>query len=177
MGQREKTVSELGYRTKQIYGLIEPGSSVIEFGAGRLVLKAFLPKGCDYTPTDLVDRGEGTIVCDLNGTSLPEPRPYDVAVFSGVLEYVVDVPRLISHLSKSVEVIIASYVVAQSNRVSRRAHGWVIDYTSAQFVEVFENARFCCDHSEEWTSQVIYKFRKSEDQSLSPPLAQDRHHG
>src|SRR5689334_4642044 len=53
-------------RTKQISGHIKPGSSVLEFGAGRLALVKFLPPDCKYTPSDLVDRGMGTIVADLN---------------------------------------------------------------------------------------------------------------
>jgi hypothetical protein len=154
-------------RTKQIANLIEPGTSVIEFGAGRLVLKTFLPDKCSYTPSDLVDRGNGTIVCDLNSDTLPQFQHYDVAVFSGVLEYINDVPRLISHLANFVTTIIASYAIADTNQKTqkRRTLGWVNDYTAAQLVDIFENAGFQCDRTEEWKStviksQMIYKFIK-----------------
>ena len=147
-------------RTQQIAALIKPGASVIEFGAGRLILKTFLPENCSYTPSDFVYRGGGTIVCDLNSKTLPQFQQYDVAVFSGVLEYVNDVPRLILCLSSCVNVIIASYALMEKNVRNRRRQGWVNDYNSAQFIEIFENAGFHCDHTEEWKSQVIYRFTK-----------------
>ena len=121
-------------RTKKIANQIEPGTSVIEFGAGRLVLKTFLTENCSYTPSDLVDRGNGTIVCDLNSDTLPQFQAYDVAVFSGVLEYINNVPRLIRYLSSCVNVIIASYAVTDTNKRNRRVHGWVNDYSSVQFI-------------------------------------------
>ena len=147
-------------RTKQIAKLIDARTSVIEFGAGRLILKASLPDGCTYTPSDLVDRGHGTIVCDLNSDALPQLQTYDIAVFSGVLEYVNDLPRLISHLSNYVDVIIASYAVTDTNKLNRRKQGWVNDFSSKKFIELFGDAGFHCDHTEEWGAQLICRFRK-----------------
>ncbi len=148
-------------RTEQMAKLIEPGTSVIEFGAGKLALKSLLPKSCSYTPSDLVDRGEGTIVCDLNNDPLPKFKPYDVAVFSGVLEYVNAVPKVASHLSRFVNTVVASYAVTDTNKNNRRAAGWVNDYSSAGFIRIFENAGFQCVCTEPYRSQVIFKFTKS----------------
>jgi len=147
-------------RTKQLANLIEPGTSVIEFGAGRQVLKTYLPNNCAYTPSDLVDRGNGTIVCDLNSETLPEFQRYDIAVFSGVLEYINDLPRLLLYLSNYVNVILASYAVVETNKQDRRAEGWVNDYSSTQLIDIFEAASFHCERSEKWRSQEIYKFTK-----------------
>jgi hypothetical protein len=150
-------------RTKQIANLVESGDSVIEFGAGRLILKDQLPEKCSYTPSDLVDRGNGTIICDLNCEILPELQTYDVAVFSGVLEYVNDVARLISFLSDRVNVILASYAVTDTKLIdnrNRRMHGWVNDYSSEELIAIFENAGFHREHTEQWQSQMIYKFTK-----------------
>jgi hypothetical protein len=148
-------------RTRRIAELVDAGSSVIEFGAGRLVLRGCLKEGCTYTPSDIVDRGEGTIVCDLNARELPAFGSYDVAVFSGVLEYVLDVPRLIAHLSRRVKVIVASYAVTETNAKHRRAHGWMNDYSSGQLNAMFADQGFVCEHTERWKAQVIKKFRKS----------------
>ncbi len=147
-------------RTKQIAHLIESGASVIEFGAGMLALKAHLPENCSYTPSDLIDRGEGTIVCDLNSDTLPEFQSYDVAVFSGVLEYVNEVPKLISHLSDRVNVILASYAVTDTNKRDRRAQGWVNDYSSEELIQIFQDAGFHCEYTEQWESQMIFKCKK-----------------
>lgn len=147
-------------RTIQIARLVPEAASVIEFGAGRLVMKDHLPTGCTYTPSDLVDRGDGTIVCDLNDATLPTLQPYDVAAFSGVLEYVNDVPRLIAHLSGCVNIVLASYAVTDANKGNRRAQGWVNDYSADELIEVFAKAGFCCGHTEQWKSQIIFKFSK-----------------
>jgi hypothetical protein len=160
-GSAERLSSGWDSRTEKIATLISPGVSVIEFGAGRMVLKRLLSEHCTYTPSDLVDRGGGTIVCDLNGRTLPPFPPHDVAVFSGVLEYVNDVPRLIAHLSNSVGVVIASYAVTDCNKENRRGQGWVNDFSSARILDIFENAGFSCDYRGEWRSQVIYRFAKT----------------
>ena len=104
---------------------IRPGSSVLEFGAGRMVLKQSLPEGCRDTPSDIVDRGPRTIVCDLNARTLPDFPHHDVAVFSGVLEYVHDVPRVVALLARTVDTVVASYADTDSvaRRITRRAHG------------------------------------------------------
>ncbi|MBI3802610.1 MAG: class I SAM-dependent methyltransferase [Nitrospirae bacterium] len=158
-GKKESLLQNWDARTRRIAGLIQPGQSVLEFGAGRMALKAFLPERCAYTPCDLVDRGDGTIVCDLNGT-LPSFRRHDVAVFSGVLEYVNDLPRLIDHLSGCVDGIVASYAILEKNETDRRVHGWVNDYSASEFVIVFEKAGFQCNHTEAWGTQVIYQFTR-----------------
>jgi len=164
-GNQENLSPDWDVRTRQIATLIEPGSSVIEFGAGRLILRNFLPENCSYTPSDIVDRGSNTIVCDLNAQNLPEFQKYDVAVFSGVLEYINDVPRLVSHLSNFVNVIITSYATAEVNKKKRGVLGWVNNYTSTEFIEIFEKRGFQCINSQECRSkaiksQMIYKFVK-----------------
>ena len=154
---KQNFLAEWNDRTERIAQLIQVGTSVIEFGAGKLLLKDLLPQGCSYTPSDLFDRGYGTIVCDLNGKSLPSFPSYDVAVFSGVLEYIYDVPRLILHLSNYVDTIIASYAILERNE-NRRVYGWVNDFSAAEFIEIFENSGFSCDFSEPWNAQMIYQF-------------------
>ena len=158
-GNRYDLLRDWDSRTQKSANLIKPGTSIIEFGAGRLVLSTFLPPSCSYTPSDLVDRGSETIICDLNSDLLPQFKLYDVAVFSGVLEYIEDVPRLIFHLSNCAIVIIASYAVSDFNRQSNRYdQGWINNYSIVQFIDIFESAGFLCDYTELWRSQVIFKF-------------------
>lgn len=159
-GEEGALRSDWDSRTRQIANLIEPGSSVLEFGAGRRVLEERLPAACTYTPSDLVDRGEGTLVCDLNAKALPNFPSHDVVVFSGVLEYVNDVPRLIARLHACAPTIIASYAVYELNSASRRTNGWVNDYTLPELMEVFSEAGYRCEHKETWKEQMIFRFRK-----------------
>jgi len=141
--------------------LISEGSSVIEFGAGRLVLPSALPEGCSYTPSDLVDRGPGTIVCDLNGPALPDFGRYSTAVFSGVLEYVNDVPRLLGHLAKSVDAIVCSYAVTDLSPRERLRKGWVNDYSRTQLMAIFASSGFECSHEHTWKSQMLFRFENT----------------
>jgi hypothetical protein len=152
-------------RTKTIAGLIAPGSRVLEFGAGRRQLEALLPPGCRYIPSDLVSRGEGTIVCDLNSPPFPDLRELqiDTAVFGGVLEYVTDLPRLVSWLSGQVRTCIASYECARSaprtfarlrESFERARIGWLNSYDEAELRRIFapfevsEKVRFSEPHGD-----------------------------
>ena len=74
-------------RAQRLARMIPAGTRVIEFGAGRRRLEAFLDPSCTYTASDLVERGPGTFVCDLNRRPLPDlcPLAPQVAVFAGVL--------------------------------------------------------------------------------------------
>src|ERR1700743_3487879 len=87
-------------RTKLVATLVPDNSRVIEFGAGRRVLERYLDPSCTYVPSDIVDRGPRTIVCDLNQRPLPDlgAGVYDVAVILGVLEYVSDLPSMLDWL-------------------------------------------------------------------------------
>jgi hypothetical protein len=152
-------------RTKMIASLIPEGSSVLEFGAGRMALKKYLPASCRYTPSDITDRGVGTIVCDLNAQTLPAFAYNDIVVFGGVLEYVFDLNKLISHLVASSGTIIASYAVTdfsnQQSALQRRKHGWVNDLSNAEILEVFSRHGFVCGQALAWENQFIYQFVKS----------------
>jgi len=159
-GTTDGLSSDWDSRTQQIATMISPGHSVLEFGAGRMVLKELLHESCPYTPTDLVDRGHGTIICDLNGKTLPDFGRHHVAVFSGVLEYVNDIRRLVRHLFRSVDGIIASYATLEENPTGRRSWGWVNDYREDEFVSIFEEEGFRILRKERWAMQVIYYFHK-----------------
>ncbi len=148
-------------RTERMAKMIPAGSSVLEFGAGRRVLAQHLPESCRYTPSDLTDRGQGTLICDLNGPSLPHFPAHDVAVFSGVLEYVQDVPRLLKHLATSCGSILASYAVTDPlhSQASRRANGWLNDYSTDEFRQLFVDAGYAVGESQVWGEQEIVSFR------------------
>jgi hypothetical protein len=141
-------------RTRAIADLIPPGSHVIEFGAGRRQLERWLPAGCSYTPSDIVDRGPGTLLCDLNRRPLPtldRQAPFQIAVFSGVLEYVVDLPSVLTWLAPQFDSVIASYncaspVSSAMKRLrlmaARLSSGWVNHFTEAEIIGYFTDAKF-----------------------------------
>ena len=157
-------------RTRVIAGLVRPDSRVIEFGAGRRQLEKFLPASCRYTPSDLVDRGPGTIVCDLNRRPLPDLRHLclNVAVFGGVLEYIADVPSLVLWIASiGIQTCIASFdaipdglsfIGKLKERIRRYQYGYQNNLTEEQFLRCFEAANMKCKEKRVWTTQKIYRF-------------------
>jgi hypothetical protein len=153
-------------RTKAIARLVPAGSRVIEFGAGQRQLEKYLPEGCTYTPSDLVDRGPGTIVCDLNCRPLPNLLHVapEVGVFGGVLEYIRDVPTLLQWLVRSgVKTCVASFMPLPSGLgiigryrelTRRRYYGYMNDLTEEDLRRNFEAVGFACTHREPWASRA-----------------------
>lgn len=162
-GKSESLSSAWDARTEKLAAMIPQGASVLEFGAGRMALRRYLPSSTAYTPSDLVDRGAGTLVCDLNAKELPPLPPHDVAVFSGVLEYVHDAPRLVAHLAPCVRAIVASYAVTEGepSAITRRNRGWTNDYSADQFEAIFASCGFVCDLRDAWEAQKLYRFVKT----------------
>jgi len=153
--------AEWDSRTRQIATQIAPNSSVIEFGAGRLVLAQSLPEGCTYQPSDIADRGAGTLICDLNRGMPILATVYDVAVFSGVLEYLENLDPVLLLLKNHARFVIASYASIEEcpDHLTRRMNGWVNHLSGRQFVQSFEQVGFLLDSSQTWGDQTIYKFR------------------
>ncbi len=156
-------------RNKQVAALVPNNSRVIEFGAGKRILERYLDPSCTYVPSDIVDRGPGTIVFDLNQRPLPDlgSDVYDVAVLSGVLEYVRDVPSMLDWLTKYVSVCVLTYAPAKAtgyspralvDRVSRLRHGWMNNYREEQLRSIFRERGFELVQSEDWEQQRLFVF-------------------
>ena len=163
-------------RTRVIGALIPPGARVIEFGAGRRQLEKHLPSGCTYMPSDLVDRGPGTLVCDLNVRPLPDLRQLapSVAVFGGVLEYIADVESLVQWLAANgIATCIVSFDAFPAHlalrrrtqeRLRRRYFGYMNNLTEDALLGIFAAAHMTCAEKRTWTTQGIYRFVRSDDE-------------
>jgi hypothetical protein len=168
-----------GSRTARIAQLIPAGSRVIEFGAGNRQLETLLPSRCTYVPADLVDRGPGTVVCDLNQRPLPDLAYLmaHLAVFVGVFEYLNDLPSVVQWLSGQFVICVASYHAMPSRRRSlewirelfkRACNGYLSYYTEAQLIGLFEENGFICSKTETWKDQKLFLFIKSKVGSSAP---------
>jgi hypothetical protein len=151
-------------RTKIMAQWITPHASVLEFGAAKLALKQYLPKNVAYTPSDIVYRGEGTIVCDLNQT-IPDIKPQDIIFFSWVLEYIYDLPNLVSNLSTKTNRFIISYGTFDkfNNLNNRKINGWVNAYTNEEILAIFKKNSFELIEIDTWKNQTIYIFDKTKN--------------
>lgn len=159
-------------RTVVLAEFIDSGSRVLEFGAGQGYLKKHLPANCVYIASDLRDRGEGTIICDLNARPLPDLNYLnaDVAVFSGVLEYMLDLPTIINWLGEiGAKSCVASYEYVPEkltglrrlrDNLRRSRFGYMNNLTEKELLFVFERNGFLCEKKKSWTTQNIYRFVK-----------------
>ena len=162
-------------RTQIVAGLIPKGVRVIDFGAGRRLLEQHLDPASSYTPSDIVDRGPGTIVFDLNRRPLPDLRShaFDVGVLAGVLEYVVDVATMLCWLQEQMPTCVASYGCATSKRGSaarlrerlwRTTVGWTNTFDEMELLELFDASGWNADAAVDWHtpegSERIFRFTR-----------------
>lgn len=159
----ENLKKEWDERTILIASLIPPGSDVLEFGAARMILREHLEKSCTYQGSDMVDRGDSTIVCDLNKEFPNLDRCYSHMIFSGVLEYIVDIGEVIDALSERTQIIIASYQTTDKlpDYVTRRLHGWINHLSNKQLISLFKQHGFHLRQSHTWHLQTIYVFQNA----------------
>lgn len=145
-------------RGPHIAAFVRPGERVIDFGAGTMALKKVLPEGCTYTATDIVSRADGMIAVDLNQLPLPPLGTHDIAVFSGVCEYLHDVPAVLAAVKPLIKRLAVSYSVLENvpQIVRRRANGFANDYTEAQFRELLDKAGFDVLERGQWREQVLF---------------------
>lgn len=93
-------------RTRQAAQWLSNEPAVADIGCGLMALRDYLPESTRYIPVDIVDRGPGTILTDLNRDCLP-PLPTRTAAVLGVVEYVADLPRLFTQLRQFDRVVLS----------------------------------------------------------------------
>lgn len=156
--QNDSLQSNWDERTLIMADHIAAGASVIEFGAGAQALRKALPPSCRYHPSDLVARTPDTLICDLNNGYPDLPAQMDVAVFSGVLEYIHDLPGLFDWLSCKVDRVVFSYATVEHTPsvLARRQNGWVNDFTQSRIVQIVTQAGFAGGAVTRWRGHVIF---------------------
>lgn len=151
-------------RTAILASYIQPDTHIIEFGAGAMYLKTLLKHVTSYTPSDIVKRDETTIICDLNKPINFDLTVYDVAVFSGVLEYVYDIDAVVKTMSKAnINQLILSYCCSDIVALTRTKNGWLSDYTKPELEAIFLSNGYNIIDYREWHKQSIFNLIKRVD--------------
>ena len=122
-------------RNRLIAGIVPPGSSVLDIGAGAQTLRRHLRETSFYTPCDLVQSTSDTILCDFNNGLIPTGLPrHDFAICSGVLEYIRTPAPFLKLLREHGRQVILSYNVRlpEDSLVDRLANDWVNNYNAAE---------------------------------------------
>jgi hypothetical protein len=167
----ENILPEWDDRNRALGAAIPAGSSVLEFGCGRGTLERYLDRPRAYVGSDIVARQPSTLVVDLNRRPLPDVSSLDAdtAVFSGVLEYVFDVPAVLRWLPAAIARCYASYVVADGDRLRERLRrvrvGWVNSFGRDELVALFGSAGFALVDEVPWNEsaiQPIFVFDRSQ---------------
>jgi len=163
-------------RTELLTSLIEADKTVIEFGAGMNPVSKYLPESNICTITDFVDKGDLKYdQYDLNATELSDFGSHDYAVFSGVLEYITDLPEKLKYISDRCQNIVVSYSTLNTYPTNREERGWINSYTNNQFIKLFNDAGMnivkCIPWKQSYVKpngtefeiqQHIYKFTRDE---------------
>lgn len=113
--------------------------SVLDIGSGNQSLKHLLPPSCSYHAVDCVE-GDGVVVIDFNAvdtTNIRLPRTYDIAVCSGVMEYIHDTHNFFNFVFNHASNVIFTYVPAEL-RTDRdnTSNGWVDGLSTDELIAV-----------------------------------------
>lgn len=163
-GQTAYHYADWAARGTALARMVKPGERVFEFGAGRSAVPDALPPGCSYTASDVAPLTPGVVPYDLNAPTLAEIGDHDVALFSGVLEYVHDLSRAAHFLARHFASVVCSYAaLADGSSVEierRRYSGWFTDLTDAGFIALFTAAGFTLTNRANWETQILFRFDK-----------------
>jgi len=146
--------SQWADRSKLAAALIGSGPRrVLDVGAGDMALRGFLPADCDYVAADIVSRGPGCLVADLNQRQFP-PGAYDCVTFLGVLEYLHEPAWALGMAARAAPILVVSYCADTSgDRAYRRGLGWVNDFGKADFEAALVAAG--------WSPSACVEYKKS----------------
>jgi hypothetical protein len=157
-------------RTKLIAQQIPAHSSVLEIGAGRMILRNYLSGSSKYTPADLISRVPEMIALDLNAKNWPTLTHHNYIIFSGVLEYIYDLKSCLTRVHGICDHIICSYASTdfehQREKKVRRSHGWVNDYASQELEDLLAELGYSCTWRGMWRDQYLYQFSRIADQNM-----------
>jgi len=114
--------------------------SVCDFGCGPGWLKEFISENKQYYGVDYVKRDTETIVCDLNKGEFPNQlEGVDVAVCSGVIEYIENVEDFVERLAGFCSKVVMSYCSLEEIGAlrARKKLAWKNHYYTGQLIEIF----------------------------------------
>ena len=124
---------------------IANGSSVLDIGAGSMVLRKYLQPNCRYQPCDLYSRCDGCLVADLNNKEFPEGK-YDWVVMLGTFQFLKDPAWAVAQCRKVAKYAAFSYSptineVPPSKEIKWwEGEGWINHFNRNQYFEIIRNS-------------------------------------
>jgi hypothetical protein len=151
-------------RIRQMSEYVPEGSKIIDIGCGKMWLKEFLKKDCEYIGLDYVKRGDECIVYDLNKKEFPNIK-VNVSFISGCMEYVSDWKWFIDKIASSSDMIILSYCILEEFPIisDRKRLTWVNHLSNDDIINQFELQNYNLTTSTYTkTKNKIFIFKKNE---------------
>jgi hypothetical protein len=148
--------------------------TVIDVGCGQMALEKWLSPMHTYVPVDLHARDERTTLVDLNHSVLPSTVRGDVAVVTGVLEYLEAPRNLVASMTGcGVQRVIVSYCTSecQPDIDVRRYLSWRTHFSEQAVVDLFAPAFRCLGYDRGFAGHVIFLFDRAGTTGLPPAAA------
>ncbi|MDQ6632932.1 MAG: hypothetical protein M3Y82_14450 [Verrucomicrobiota bacterium] len=144
---------------------LELPGAVADFGCGLMWLEQFLPPQNSYLPIDYIQRDTRTFVLDFNRDSLENIKA-EVAVLSGVLEYIQDAGEFIRKLKdRNFKRIILSYCTLEKhgNMEARKALNWVSHESIFRLLALFLDHYYLAAINDVNNNTILVFDRKSHE--------------
>ena len=144
--------------------------SIIDLGAGGMVLKNMLSPSVRYYPVDYIVRTDETIVADFNKNEFPDISA-DCCFCAGILEYVDDLEWFVDEISKTgCKYVLCSYSIKLQNQSieERRQSAWVNDLSFEDLLQLFYRHGFILtDWNKHYSFSPLLRFEKATSISLT----------
>ncbi len=108
-----------------------------------MAIERYLLPTTIYVPSDIFERDNRTIICDLNDSSLPRVAGVQVVTALGVGEDLTDLPAFYRNVAALQCRFITSYhPVRLAHPIDRPAYGWVNSFSLLEWLGVIVEAGF-----------------------------------
>ncbi|TCS76027.1 polysaccharide pyruvyl transferase family protein [Pectinatus cerevisiiphilus] len=144
-------------------------TSVLDLGAGGMLLKKFLKTSMQYFPVDYVTRCKETIVCDFLKNEFPQKKA-DAVIVSGSLEYIKDVEWFLQQATfyAQREIIIRYADTDNFPDINfRRSKYWISDISFRDLIKMVQGKGFILtEYNTINKTQPLLKFEKQTSNNL-----------
>ena len=138
--------------------------TLLDVGCGRMYLKSVLSQNTSYTGLDVVERGGGAIVADLNDFSEWEKLgEYDVIFCSGSLEYLNDLEGFFRGVSGQCKYLFFSFsILGEQSMLERRRMGWRSHYSRDEVKVLLRESGYEIEEVRDFKSQILVLCKSGE---------------
>lgn len=142
-------------RNAVIATLIEPHSSVVDVGAGKMTLRQHARCG-RYVPVDCVRVTPETVFADFNAGTVPDlAGQFDYAVCSGLLEHLEDPEAALRVVSTWATYTIFSYCITDTIPAALR-EGFRNHLSALDVLQLLARLGLTCWLPTTWSGQAIF---------------------